>query len=170
MSTGSETKKKEPLSCPRDKEILLNGKRRNYCSHCNLSGHWEKKCWKLHPELRHTPSKKLLQASTKKEAAQRVMEHVINVPAPVFEEISCRRKAPSIGWVRSGYHFCKIEIFWLLNMFCSREKCRCNSGIIMAQSITMLGKTHGYLAPASVISGIPVPRWTCALLVWLHMK
>jgi hypothetical protein len=48
-STGSAAEKRETLPHPRDKEILLNAKRRNFCSYCNISGHWEKKYWKLHP-------------------------------------------------------------------------------------------------------------------------
>jgi hypothetical protein len=66
-STGSETKHKEPISRPLNKDILLKGKRRNYCSHCNLSGHFEKKCWKLHPEIHPTSSIKSVKETMQKE-------------------------------------------------------------------------------------------------------
>ena len=36
------------------------GKQRNpfkfkiFCHHCKMTGHWEEKCWRLHPELHTT--------------------------------------------------------------------------------------------------------------------
>jgi hypothetical protein len=48
--------------------IQLNGKRKNFCSYCNISGHWEKKCWKLHLEIHHKSSRQLVKNPLKKEA------------------------------------------------------------------------------------------------------
>jgi hypothetical protein len=105
MSTGSATNQKETLSRPHDKEILLKGTRRNYCSHCDLSGHWEKKCWKLHPQLRCNSRKKPTPALTKKEA---VKELVINVPTPVFEETQLQKEG-TFDWL------CKKWLSFLQN-------------------------------------------------------
>jgi hypothetical protein len=57
VSMRSETKQKKNLSYPPARNVQLNGKRRNFCNFCKISGHWEKKCWKLHPEIRHKSRK-----------------------------------------------------------------------------------------------------------------
>jgi hypothetical protein len=95
---GSGTKKREPLSRLCDKEILLKEKRRNYCTHCEINSHWEKKCWKLHLEIRHKPrNKQIAKTSTKKEDTK-IMEHVINVPALVSEEMRSQKEG-TFDWL-----------------------------------------------------------------------
>ncbi|GLJ33555.1 hypothetical protein SUGI_0674730 [Cryptomeria japonica] len=37
------------------KKVKTHGKIQNFCNHCQISGHWIEKCWKLHPELQHFP-------------------------------------------------------------------------------------------------------------------
>jgi hypothetical protein len=98
MPTGSGTKKREPLSRLHDKEILLKEKRRNYCTHCEISGHWEKKCWKLHPEIRQRPSNRQIAKTPTKKEATKIMEHVINVPAPVSEEMRSQKEG-TFDWL-----------------------------------------------------------------------
>ena len=34
------------------KKFLLKNENKNFYTHCEISGHWNDKCWKLHPELR----------------------------------------------------------------------------------------------------------------------
>jgi hypothetical protein len=36
-------------------------KSRNYCTHCNMRGHWIEKCWKLHPKLGPRKDKQVMQ-------------------------------------------------------------------------------------------------------------
>jgi hypothetical protein len=80
MSTGSETKKREPLSRPRDKEIMLKVKRRNYCNHCEMSGHWIGKCWKVHPQICPKRGKRVVQALAKKKEADEGVSPVTIIP------------------------------------------------------------------------------------------
>jgi hypothetical protein len=35
-------------------------KSHNCFTHCKMRGEWIEKCWNLHPELPHTPNKKLV--------------------------------------------------------------------------------------------------------------
>jgi hypothetical protein len=39
----------------------------NYCTHCEMSGHWIGKCWKVHPQLHPKRGKRVIQAPVKKE-------------------------------------------------------------------------------------------------------
>jgi hypothetical protein len=52
---------KSVAKCWKRKYLYSEGekdmKSHNYCTHFQMSGHWIRKCWKLHPELRGTPSK-----------------------------------------------------------------------------------------------------------------
>jgi hypothetical protein len=68
VSMRSEIKQKKNLTYPPTRNVQLNGKRRNFCNFCKISGHWEKKCWKLHPEIRHKSSKQNVKEPVKKEA------------------------------------------------------------------------------------------------------
>jgi hypothetical protein len=75
VSTGSETKKKPHLPSPSVRNAWLNGKRRNFCSYCKINGHWEKKCWKLHPEICHKPrSRQIMKEPVKKEAPSTIVK------------------------------------------------------------------------------------------------
>jgi hypothetical protein len=61
-------------------------KSQNLCTHCNMSGNWIEKCWKLQPQFCPKKDKKVVQKTVQKEAVKEVMDHVINVPALVSEE------------------------------------------------------------------------------------
>lgn len=55
MSIGIETKKGSyHLSL---KTFVPRKAHKKFCTHCNISGHWIKKCWNLHPHL-HTKKDK----------------------------------------------------------------------------------------------------------------
>jgi hypothetical protein len=86
MPTGSETRQKEPLSRPRDKEIMLKEKQRNYCTHCEMSGHWIGKCWKVHPQLHPKRGKRVVQAPAKKEEADEGVSPATIIPEAVLQK------------------------------------------------------------------------------------
>ena len=45
----------------------------DYCTHCDMSGHWVDKCWKLHPQLCPKHGKEVVKAPiTKKVGDERV--------------------------------------------------------------------------------------------------
>jgi hypothetical protein len=95
------------------KDSTLKNKGKNFCTHCNMSGHWNDKCWKLHPQLRKKPVKESMQKKVenetikqetiiqeatndeahlskekvvKEETTKKTMEHSISIPEPVHEE------------------------------------------------------------------------------------
>jgi hypothetical protein len=95
VSTGSETNQKPHLLSPPIMNGSLNGKRRNFCDYCKISGHWEKKCWNLHPEIRHKPSNtQIAKMPTKKEATK---DLVVNVSTPISEETQLKKEDP-LNW------------------------------------------------------------------------
>lgn len=49
LECGNETRKKNSLLG--SKTMSSSSKHKNLCTHCNISGHWVEKCWKLHPQL-----------------------------------------------------------------------------------------------------------------------
>ena len=81
-STRIETNQKPHLPSHLVRNAQLNGKRRNFCSYCNISGHREKRGWKIHPQLHCDSRKKPTPTPTKKGAMK---ELVINVPTPISE-------------------------------------------------------------------------------------
>jgi hypothetical protein len=50
----------------------------NYCTHCNMIGHWIEKCWKLHPELGPKKDKQVMQAPVRQVKTEEE-KHVINI-------------------------------------------------------------------------------------------
>jgi hypothetical protein len=103
MPTGSETRQKEPLSRPRDKEIMLKEKQRNYCTHCEMSGHWIGKCWKVHPQLRPKHGKRVVQAPAKKEEADEGVSPMNNNPRSSSSKRSDYPRSICLnGLVRNG--------------------------------------------------------------------
>jgi hypothetical protein len=78
MSTEKETSHEEHLRIPHGKkDSTLNNKGNNSCTHCNMSGHWNDKCWKFHLELR----KNLV-----KEPMQKKVANVTVKQAPIIQE------------------------------------------------------------------------------------
>ena len=53
-------------------------KYRNFCTHCNLSGHWTNKCWKLHLELGPKKDKQVMQVHEHHEVNKKE-QHAINI-------------------------------------------------------------------------------------------
>jgi len=102
MPTGSETRKKEPLSRPGENEILLKEKQMNYCTHCEMSGHWIGKCWKVHPQLRPKRGKRVIQALAKKEEEDGGVSPMTIIPEEFFKKISYPRSIRLNGLVRNG--------------------------------------------------------------------
>ena len=77
MSIGIETEKGN--SHPSLKIFVPRDAHKNLCTHCNISGHWVEKCWKLNPQLHPNKGNKFMQApeeeSTKEKVAQVVTIH-----------------------------------------------------------------------------------------------
>jgi hypothetical protein len=57
-------------------------KSHNYCTHCQMNGHWRRKCWKLRPELRGTPSKKPVPKSMQMEVGSSVKKKWPKIKVP----------------------------------------------------------------------------------------
>ncbi|TXG50795.1 hypothetical protein EZV62_023319 [Acer yangbiense] len=52
--------------------------RKNYCDHCQISGHIKEKCWRLHPELQ--PQTKKNNEGRKSKTATLMTQHVEEIP------------------------------------------------------------------------------------------
>ena len=99
--TRRETKKNENVLNPPIMKTRWNGKRSNFCNFCKISGHWEKKCWKLHPEIRQESSKHMAKELVKK------------APFTIQKTRLQERKA----WFEFGKHFMMfLQVIFLI--FC----------------------------------------------------
>jgi hypothetical protein len=73
MSTKKEARHEEYLPSPHGKKgSLSKSMGKNYCTHCNMSGHQMEKCWKLHPQLHLKWFKEVVKAPTKRQVATSV--------------------------------------------------------------------------------------------------
>jgi hypothetical protein len=89
MPTRKEVRSKDyspKLNVEHDKKELRSN---NYCTHCNMSGHWIERCWKLHPQLRIKMGKKIVHSLMKKGVAdERVGQ------APKIQEEKPKKENP----------------------------------------------------------------------------
>ncbi|GLJ49506.1 hypothetical protein SUGI_1049070 [Cryptomeria japonica] len=93
------------------KKVKMHEKIQNFCNHCQISGHWIEKCWKLHPELRHFPKFvaesnqpeagkegiKVVPDTTKKETRAHSAPVVSPTPEAVLVEVQQRSETPKKG-------------------------------------------------------------------------
>jgi hypothetical protein len=45
----------------------------NYCAHCEISGHWIDKCWKIHTQLNPRHGKEVVQEPAKEKVADEIV-------------------------------------------------------------------------------------------------
>jgi len=69
----------------------------NFCTHCNMSGHWVKKCWKLFPQLHPSKGKKIMQAPEEEATKEKVAQDV-TIPEAASEEEKVQIKG-SFTWL-----------------------------------------------------------------------
>lgn len=69
MSTRIETENRKYH--PRLKESEPRGAQNNFCTQCNISGHWVDKCWKLFPQHHLGKGKQIIQALEEEAAKEK---------------------------------------------------------------------------------------------------
>ena len=72
MTTGIEIEKRK--SHPRLKTCETIEAQKNFCTHCNISGHWVEKCWKLFSQLHLGKGKKIMQAPKEEVTKEKVAQ------------------------------------------------------------------------------------------------
>lgn len=72
LECGNEIEKKGSLLS--SKTMSSSSKHENFYTHCNISGHWIEKCWKLHPQLHPKKGKKDMQAPEEEATKEKVVQ------------------------------------------------------------------------------------------------
>ena len=83
MSTRIETERRK--SHPKIKASELRGAQKVFCTHCNISGHWVKKCWKLFPNLHPSKGREIMQAPEEEAIIEKVAQDA-TIPETTLEE------------------------------------------------------------------------------------
>ena len=83
MSTRIETKRRK--SHPRLKDSEARGGQKKFFTHCNISGHWVEKCWKLFPQLHPGKGKQIMQALEEEATIEKVAQDA-SIPEAAFKE------------------------------------------------------------------------------------
>lgn len=83
MSNGIEAEKRK--SHPRLKTCDPREAQKNFCTHCNISGNWVEKRWKLFPQLHLGKGKQIMQAPEEGAIEEKVAQDA-TIPEATLEE------------------------------------------------------------------------------------